>query len=120
MEEKPTVAIVFSVLSGALIIITGLLLIRTSNDPGSGVGVNMIEGEDLTRLIPILGGINLVAGALILFGATMLNKKPESHKRYGSLILVASFMSIFGFSSGFVAVLGIFGGIFALAWSPKS
>ncbi len=120
MEEKPTVAIVFSGLGGALLIITGLLLFRTSDDPGSGVGFNIIEGIDLTSMIPFLGGLNLVAGTLILFGATMLNKRPESHKKYGSLILVAAFMSIFGISSGFVPVLGIFGGIFALAWSPKS
>jgi uncharacterized membrane protein YjjB (DUF3815 family) len=49
----------------------------------------------------------------------MLNKKPEEHNTWGTLIIVFSVLSVFGGAmGGFAAglILGLIGGILAITW----
>ena len=66
------------------------------------------------------GLVTLVFGAIVIISAMMLNKKPEEHNTWGTLIIVFSVLSIFGGMGGFGAglILGLVGGILAIAWKP--
>ncbi|MFQ5815975.1 MAG: hypothetical protein ACE5G7_05710 [Candidatus Hydrothermarchaeaceae archaeon] len=121
MEEKPTIPIVLSAISGILILLTGLLLLRMVIGMGDMMGQIMeIDGLDISDWLPIMAGIDLISGALVTFGAIMLNRQPERHKTYGIIILVFSFISILGVVSGFAAILGIVGGIWAIGWKLET
>lgn len=121
VEEKPTIPIVLSAISGILILLTGLLLLRMVIGMGDMMGQIMeIDGLDISDWLPIMAGIDLISGALVTFGAIMLNRQPERHKTYGIIVLIFSSISIFGVVSGFAAILGIVGGIWAIGWKLET
>lgn len=63
--------------------------------------------------------VGLIAGALVVVGALMLNARPAEHTMWGIVILIfslTSFLSMGGFFIG--TLLGIIGGALALSWRP--
>ena len=57
----------------------------------------------------------ILAGTVVLVGATMLFAKPEQRRRWGGMILVASVLYIvFGMMGLLAGTLGVIGGALAL------
>jgi len=64
-----------------------------------------------------IAAIGIIAGVLVLFSAIMMCDRPRQMATWGALILALSVVSFFGAGGFFVgAVLGVVGGIMALAW----
>ena len=77
----------------------------------------ILPGSENNATVPFapISAIGLICGVLVLFGATMLQIKPENKKVWGILITVFSIPSVVtggGFIIGFI--LGIMGGFRAL------
>lgn len=58
----------------------------------------------------------LVSGAMVLFGAIMMNTRPQDTRTWGILVLVFSILGFTGMGFSILgAILGIIGGIIALS-----
>ena len=124
-----SVAWILALVGGILMVLGGALLL--------GVGAFVLPHMDFTGVtapqnfpasdIPALasgfvgtmGAFGIVSGAIVLVSAIMLLRGTSSWRLWGVLILVFSVLSFVG-SGGFVlgAILGIIGGIMALAYKP--
>jgi len=69
---------------------------------------------------PIFSIIGLASGALVILGAVMLYSRPFEKDIWGVVIIAFSILGILGGMGGFMIglVLGILGGVLALAWNP--
>lgn len=113
--DRPTGAIVLSIIGGVFVLLGGLL----ATVIGSFV-VCFTFGLGGGWIL-ILGALGLLFGILmIVFGALMYHTT-ENHTVYGALVLVFSILSIFtafgGFFIGFL--LGLIGGILGLAFKQR-
>ncbi len=125
MSERPTAAFVLSLISGILILLTGILMLVAAGLIGS-ISEGLIPGmpyplELLGSLIMVIGVIGLIFGIIVLVGASMIYSGEPSKVRIGSiLVLIFSILSLFivggGFFIGFI--LGLIGGILGLTWKP--
>jgi len=118
-SEKSTKAFTLSLIAGILIV---------SNAVAVGVAATWfpwifptLPGSDNNAAVPFasIAAIGLICGALVLFGAIMLQIKPENKKAWGIMIIVFSIPSVItggGFIVGFI--LGIIGGAKAFRWKP--
>ncbi len=60
--------------------------------------------------------IGTVSGAIVILSAVMMGQRPDESQKWGVIVLVFSLFSLFGMGGFFIgAVLGIIGGILALA-----
>lgn len=121
--EKPTTAFVLSLIAGVLILLGGGMGSFFLGMMGGWRG--MMSGPHMMGFpsggygigFSILG---LIVGFLVIFGAIMLDSKPNEHKTWGAIILIFSILSILvgigGFGLG--AILGIIGGALAISWTP--
>ncbi len=69
----------------------------------------------------LFGILGVVFGAIIIISAIMLNRRPQEHGTWGTLIVLFSVLSIFGGAMGGFGVgliLGLIGGVLALTWKP--
>ena len=118
-SEKPTKAIVLSLIAGILILCnTALLGAAATWFPWIIPTLPGSSANDTTVLIR-LAAVGLIFGALVLLGAIMLHVKPANKKAWG-IIIVFSIPSVVtggGFIIGFI--LGIIGGALALSRKPK-
>jgi vacuolar-type H+-ATPase subunit I/STV1 len=112
-EEKPTVAIVLSLIGGILILLFGMIMgIITIINYGPGRG----------EIIIVLGLLGIIYGILVIIGASLICTGEIRKVRIGGvLVLLFSILSIFspafgGFIIGFI--LGFVGNILALVWKP--
>jgi hypothetical protein len=90
---------------------------------GSGTG-GMMRGRlgMMMPFQPVIGtsiatisAISIGIGIILIIGGYFIYKKPESARRWGIAILVASIVSLFGMGGFLIgAILGIIGGILAL------
>ena len=114
-SERPTIAFIFSLTAGILIITNAVLLGVVAKWfigimptlPGS-------SGNDPTLLLG-LATVGLIFGVLVLVGALMLRSNPVNKKIWGIVIVVFSIPSVImggGFIIGFI--LGIIGGVKAV------
>ena len=130
-KEKPTTAYVLSLIAGILMVLSGSMGSFTGMMGGMyggwrGMmgGYNMMGGCNTTGY-PSWGYgmgfsiIILIMGLVVIFGAIMLDSKPDEHKTWGTIILVFSILSILGGMGGFGigAILGIIGGALAISWT---
>ena len=132
-REKPTVSFILSLIAGATIISGGFMtsmvgvwlrsagfnsangFVTWPGAPGSGVGMFELG-------FALMGAMGLIAGIVVIFGATMLIRRPKKHATWGSLIILFSFFSIYGSAMGGLGiglVLGLVGGVLAITWKPK-
>lgn len=112
--EKPTAAMVLSIIGGVFILLGGLAEIAVGSVISSltlGVGGGVVIG---------LGALGLVLGILILVFGILVHSHPEQHTLYGVLIVVFSIVSLVSFVGGFVIgfILALIGGILALTFKP--
>ena len=60
--------------------------------------------------------LSLVAGAMVLFGAIMMNARPQETRIWGVIVLVFAIVGFTGMGFSILgAILGIIGGIIALS-----
>ncbi len=121
-KEKPTTAFVLSLIAGALILIgggMGSFFLGMMGGSSGMMGGRMMgfPGWEFGIGLSVLG---LIVGLIVIFGAIMLDSKPNEHRTWGAIILIFSILSILigmgGFGLG--AILGIIGGALAISWTP--
>lgn len=127
MSERPTAAFVLSLISGILVLLTGILMLVAA-DLISSLGGGHMPGmpyppELIGSLITVIGVVGLIFGILILVGATMIYSGEPSKVRIGSiLVLIFSILSLLTVGGGFFIgfILGLIGGILGLIWKPPA
>ncbi|MEM0443837.1 MAG: hypothetical protein QXG52_03730 [Candidatus Caldarchaeum sp.] len=116
--DKPTAAFILSLVGGVLILSGALLgFVRWvvwggMMCPGCGM-----MGWWTPWAWTAFSSLGLVSGILVTVGAFMLQTRPQQANTWGSIILAFSAISLISMG-GFVvgALLGIIGGILAIAW----
>ncbi len=119
----PTSA-VLAIAGGALMLAGGVLALSMWGNwsqagmPGWGSmmgGYGMMQGY-FGWAIGTMSTLSLATGAVVLAGGYSVYRKPESRAAWGTAILVASIIGLFGMGGFFVGpILGIIGGIMALS-----
>jgi len=126
-DQKPTAAIVLSLLAGIFIVIGGgVRIVMGALMRRYGAYRGMMGGFGLSTLLlrglgvgfRLMGILAVVFGIIVVVAALMLYIHPSGHVAWGVVILVFSILSVFG--SIFGIVLGILGGIFAIIWHPHT
>jgi len=105
-------AFALSLASGVIIIFGGIMpwlfLANFQASPMGGMMGGMMGGW----LFPL----SLVAGAMVLFGAIMMNARPQETRIWGVIVLVFAIVGFTGMGFSILgAILGIIGGIIALS-----
>ena len=123
MGEKPTAAMVLSIIGGIFVLLGGATLafvgsiISTLNFTGTGT-----TGTGVGSGFLLIGIIGVIIGLIMIVGGIMINSNPQSHTMWGVIILILSIVSwvtsIGGFFIGFL--LGLIGGILAITFKPTS
>jgi hypothetical protein len=128
-QNKPTAAAVLSIIAGVLGLVLVMILMASfvSNAPA------IIEENGYDATAFYVGGIGIevwimVSAILVIVGGSRLRSHPASHTKWGVVILLFSIIGIalmadaIPYWNGFVgliaAILGIVGGILALAFKP--
>lgn len=138
----PTAAFVLSLIAGILLLVGGILtsiwfiyggydygnggMMRGLGGMMSGLGGMMNGYESMMNRFGFPRGfmsglslIGLIAGAIVIIGAIMLNAHPADHITWSTVILTFSVISLLGMGGFYVgALLGIAGGALALSWRP--
>jgi hypothetical protein len=107
--EKPTAAIVLSIIGGIFVLLFGLFLAL--------VGALLTFFALGVRAIFGLWGV--LCGSVMILGGAMMNSRPEQHTAWGAIVLIFSILSLGslgGLGLGFV--LGLIGGALGIAWKP--
>ena len=117
MGDKPTAAMVLSLIGGLFVIFGGAALafvgslIGSLNVTGTGAASNTALG---------LGIAGVIMGIIMVVGGFMMYSKPTSAKMWGVIVLILSIISwvtaLGGFFIGFL--LGLIGSILALTFKP--
>ena len=119
-SEKPTKALILSLIAGILILSnTTLLGVAATWFPWIIPTLPGSSANDTTVLYG-LTAVGLIFGVLVLLGAIMLHIKPVNKKAWSITILVFSIPSVVT-GGGFIigSILGIIGGASALSRKPK-
>lgn len=125
----PLAAFILSVMSGALLLAGGGMMgSMYAFFPGFGM-MRGISGGYSGMMGQYFGGngsfggwfyvitaLGLVAGAMVLVGATMLYSRPEQTSVWGTVILAFSIVGLIGMGGFFAgSILGVIGGVLAIA-----
>ncbi|MDG6929417.1 MAG: hypothetical protein JRM99_05460 [Nitrososphaerota archaeon] len=122
-NDLPTAPFVLSLIAGLLILAGSAMMttfpIGTRYYGMMGGYYGMMQG---------FGGwlyghpaVGLISGTVILVGATMIYTRPGNVSTWGLLVLIFSMISFLWMGSFFLgAILGITGGVLALAWRPQA
>ena len=140
--ERPTAAFVLSLIAGIFIILGGGMRSMMGSFFGpfgfgmmSGYGGYGMRGYGYPEYgygggyaltsglgFELFGVLGLIFGVIVIVSAIMLNSRPHEHSTWGVLIVIFSVMSIFGATMGGLGVgliLGVAGGILAIAWKSN-
>ena len=117
MGDKPTAAMVLSLIGGLFVIFGGAALAFV----GSLIGSLNVTGTGAASSTALgLGVAGVVMGIIMVVGGFMMYSKPTSAKMWGVIVLILSIISwvtaLGGFFIGFL--LGLIGGILALTFKP--
>ncbi|MCL5962182.1 MAG: DUF6114 domain-containing protein, partial [Chloroflexi bacterium] len=89
VNRKPHNSFYLALVAGAFILLGTLISASVS------IGEYEVVGP-ASVIVGIIGAVlGLAFGALVLYAAIMLNSKPAQHTRWGMVILVSSFLSLF-------------------------
>jgi hypothetical protein len=120
--EVPTGPFVLSLVAGVLIVL-GALVPLVFMDSYSGME-DMMGGSGPSGIIdtdsPLVRLLGAVFGGVVLYGAFMLNSRPNQHATWGALVLIFAALSPIGAMGGFMIgmLAGLVGGAWAIAWKP--
>ncbi len=127
MAERPTAAMVLSVIGGLFIILIGAVILWIASLFESLLeGLIFVGGETLNvdpvLWIQILGGVFGVAfGLIILIGGIVMFIKPGASTAMGVIILILSLASVLSTGGLFIGmILGLVGGILGIVFKPSS
>jgi hypothetical protein len=120
---------ILSVLGGALMLAGGILslsmlgLWNQAGVPGMMGwghmmgGYGMMQGAYASSVIGTMTALSLVTGTVVIAGGYFIYRRPASSKIWGTGIVIASIVGLFGMGGFFIGpLLGIIGGILALVW----
>jgi hypothetical protein len=118
MGEKPTAAMVLSIIGGIFVLLGGAVvafvgsLISTLDTSGLGLGGGFT----------VLGVIGIILGLIMIVGGIMISSNPQSHTMWGVIILILSIVSWITSFGGLVIgfILGLIGGILAITFKPTT
>jgi hypothetical protein len=117
MGNKPTAAMVLSLIGGLFVIFGGITLAFAGSLIGS---LNLTGAASASTTVLALGVVGVIMGLVMVVGAFMMYSKPSSVKMWGVIVLIFAIISwvtaIGGFFIGFL--LGLIGGILALTFKP--
>lgn len=127
-QSGPSVAFILSLIGGILMLLSGVMFsmwfMAGGNSPWGMMGGNWNMMGNWSFPFGFMSGLSLialVAGAIVIVGAVMLNARPSEHMAWGVVILIFSIISLVGMGGFFMgALLGIAGGALALSWRPTS
>ena len=118
MGDKPTAAMVLSLIGGLFVIFGGAALAFAGSIIGS---FNVTGAASASNTVLALGVVGVIMGIIMVIGGFMMYSKPTSAKMWGVIVLILSIISwvtaIGGFFIGFL--LGLIGGILALTFKPS-
>ncbi len=114
--ERPTAAMVLSIIGGVFILIGGLVGVAI------GSALAFITFGFAGGTVVLLGAIGTILGILTIVFAILLGMHPGNHTMYGALIVVFSIISwITAFGGFFIGfLLALIGGILALTFKPTA
>jgi|SRR2546422_8624836 len=126
--EYPNVPSILALVGGALIVLVDIFLLAIAivvlphinyADFTSPRGYTGSPGSLASGFVSAIAIFGLICGTIVLLSSVMLRLKPAQLQTWGTLTLVFSILSFFGFG-GFIvgAVLGIVGSIMILRWKP--
>jgi uncharacterized protein DUF6114/zinc ribbon protein len=117
MGDKPTAAMVLSLIGGLFVIFGGAALAFAGSIIGS---FNVTGAASASNTVLALGVVGVIMGIIMVIGGFMMYSKPTSAKMWGVIVLILSIISwvtaIGGFFIGFL--LGLIGSILALTFKP--
>jgi len=117
MGDKPTAAMVLSLIGGLFVIFGGAALAFAGSIIGS---FNVTGAASASNTVLALGIVGVIMGIIMVVGGFMMYAKPTSAKMWGVIVLILAIISwvtaIGGFFIGFL--LGLIGGILALTFKP--
>ncbi|TMI40538.1 hypothetical protein E6H21_06215 [Candidatus Bathyarchaeota archaeon] len=128
MEEYPNVPSILALVGGALIVLVDIFLLAVAvvvlphinyANFTSPRGYTGSPGSLASGFVSAAAIFGLICGIIVLLSSVMLRFRPAQRQTWGTLTLVFSILSFFGFG-GFIvgAVLGIVGSIMILRWKP--
>jgi|SRR5438105_3417329 len=121
MGDKPTAAMVLSLIGGICVILGGALIAFVGSLVSS-FGYLANGGTTGGTLVTAFGVVGIIMGLIMIIGGFMMYSKPGSAKMWGVIILILSILSwitaIGGLVIGFI--LGLVGGIMAIVYKPSA
>jgi hypothetical protein len=112
-QNKPTAAYILALLTGIVNVFGGLAATAMGLVASDTYSHYYFWGFSLVSGILLgLGLWTLIAGVIIILAAVKLNSNPLDHTKWGVIILLFSFVP--------PSILGIIGGILALAFTPET
>jgi hypothetical protein len=126
--EYPNVPSILALVGGALIVLVDIFLLAVAivvlphvnyANFTSPRGYTGNPGSIASGFVSAAAIFGLICGIIVLVSSVMLRFRPTQRQTWGTLTLVFSILSFFGFG-GFIvgAVLGIVGSIMILRWKP--
>ena len=117
MGDKPTAAMVLSLIGGICVIFGGLA-IAFLGSLVSSFGYLANGGSNGGTIVTAFGVVGMIMGLVMIVGGFMLYSKPSSAKMWGIIVLILSILSWITALGGFVIgfILGLIGGILAITF----
>ena len=120
--EKPTAAMVLSILAGLLVLGGGVAQIVVGSFISSfGSASGAANATGVGTVFGILGIVGIVFGIIMIVGGVMMYTNPRSHTMWGVIVLILSIIS-WGTSFGGLVlgfILGLIGGILGIVFKPS-
>lgn len=119
MADKPTAAMVLSILGGIFVLLGGLFIAFIGSFVAS-FGYLANGGANAGTIVTIVGIVGVIFGLIMIVGGVMMYSNPSSAKMWGIIVLVLSILSWFTAVGGLVIgfLLGLIGGILAIVFRP--
>ncbi len=118
--EKPTAAMVLSIIGGLLILLAGVVFLAVAEFLEALLLISLETLDvDPVATVQIIGIIGVLLGIIIIVGGVMMYSRPASSTVWGVIILVLSLVSIIAMGGFFIGlVLGLVGGILGIVFKP--
>ncbi|HEV2121002.1 MAG TPA: DUF4064 domain-containing protein [Candidatus Bathyarchaeia archaeon] len=121
MGDKPTAAMVLSLIGGIFVILGGAFIAFVGSLVSS-FGYLANGGSSGGAAVTAFGVVGIIMGLIMIVGSFMLYSKPTNAKMWGIIILILSILSwvtaVGGLVIGFI--LGLIGGILAIMYKPST
>lgn len=123
-SRTSSTAFALSLASGVIIIFGGILpwlfFANFQASPMGGMMGGMMMGGSWGAGPWFMGGwlfpLPFVAGAMVLFGAIMMNARPQDTRNWGIVVLIFSILGLVGMGLSILGgIIGIVGGAIALS-----